>query len=72
MIVGGYVELDKISGIGPKTITYLNKLGICDMESLISYYPFRYNILKRSDLSLIQNGDNVVLDGTVYSITTVF
>lgn len=66
------MELDKISGIGPKTITYLNKLGIYDIESLISYYPFRYNILKRSDLSLIQNGDNVVLDGTVYSIPTVF
>ena len=31
--------LNDIKGIGPKTIKLLNKLGINDIESLVTYYP---------------------------------
>ena len=45
--------LEDIKGIGDKIIKILNKLNIKTKEDLIKYYPFRYNILKKTEL----NGD---------------
>ena len=45
------IELETIEGIGPKTKELINKLGINYGEELISYYPFRYDIIKRSEQS---------------------
>ena len=41
------MELSTIDHVGPKTIEYLNKLNIFNVEDLINYYPYNYNILKR-------------------------
>ena len=46
------MELAKIKGIGPKTIEYLNKINIYDVDSLVRYYPYRYNVLT---LTLLNN-----------------
>ena len=37
------MELTKIKGIGPKTLSLLNKLNIEDIDDLIRYYPYRYS-----------------------------
>lgn len=66
------MELNEIVGIGSKTITNLNKLGINNGEDLLSYYPFRYNVLKRSNLCDAKTDDNIVIDGTVNSKPNVF
>ena len=44
------MELDKISGIGPKTLELFKKLNIETKEDLLTFYPYRYEVLKRSDL----------------------
>ena len=55
------MELNIIKGIGDKTITLLNKLNIYTIDDLVNYYPFRYEILEKTDL----NSDRVVIDGVV-------
>lgn len=55
------MELNAIKGIGDKTITLLNKLNIYTIDDLVNYYPFRYELLEKTDL----NSDRVVIDGVV-------
>ena len=60
-----------MKGIGPKSIDLLNKLGIESTTDLVEYYPFRYNIIKRTDLNNLQD-DKVILDGIVEKSPQVF
>ena len=64
------MQLDEIKKIGPKTLNCLNKLGIYDFYDLISYYPFRYNLIKRSDLNNLID-DKIIIDGIVESDAVV-
>ncbi len=58
-------ELETIEGIGPKTKELLNKIKIYTIEDLLNYYPYRYDIIKRSDLSNLSDGDKIIIDGIV-------
>ena len=64
--------LEDIKGIGPKTIKLLNKLGINNIESLVSYYPYRYDILKRSNINELEDNDKIVVDGIVENLPSIF
>ena len=59
------IELETIEGIGPKTKELLNKIKIYTVEDLLNYYPYRYDIIKRSDLSNLSDGDKIIIDGIV-------
>lgn len=50
-----------------KKIELLNKLGIDDSESLLTYYPFRYEILEYKPYGEWQPQDTVVFEGTLIS-----
>ena len=65
------IELESIDGIGPKTKELINKLGINTAEDLINHYPFRYDIIKRSDLTVVNDGDRIVIDGIVEGQPTI-
>lgn len=58
-------ELETIEGVGPKTKELLNKIKIYTVEDLLNYYPYRYDIIKRSDLSNLSDGDKIIIDGIV-------
>ena len=60
--------LEDIKGVGPKVISNLNKLGIYTIKDLIEYYPYRYEILKRTDL----NSEKVVIDGYLEENAKIF
>lgn len=62
------MKLSEIKGIGPKTELLLNKLNIFTLNDLITHYPFRYDVLKRSDLESVGEDDKVIIDGKVESI----
>ena len=57
-----------VKGIGPKAVTLLNKLGIYTIDDLVTHYPFRYDVLKRSDLSQATADEKVIIDGKVESV----
>ena len=65
------IELENIDGIGPKTKELINKLNIYTAEDLIGHYPFRYDIIKRSDLTVVNDGDRIVIDGIVEGQPTI-
>ena len=65
------VSLNELKGIGPKTTSLLNKLNIFTVDDLVEHYPFRYDVLRRSDLSTVTDEDRVILDGKVESIPLV-
>jgi len=58
-------ELQLIKGIGPKTIKYLNKLNIYNIEDLIHHFPFRYEVLNRSNILQAMQDEKVIIDGKI-------
>ena len=64
-------DLKELPGVGPKTLDLLSKVGIKCIDDLIHYYPWKYTVIKRSDMSNVNNGDRVVMDGVVESSPTV-
>lgn len=66
------MELTQIKGLGMKTCEKLDKLGIKDIKSLFTFYPFRYNIIKRSNLKEVKNNEQITIDGIIESIPSIF
>lgn len=66
------MTLDDINGIGPKSLLGLNNLGIVDINSLLSFYPYRFDILKRTPISEFNITNRVIIDGEIESIPTVY
>lgn len=62
---GVWNMLENLQGIGPKTINMLNMMGIYNVLDLLCYYPYRYDILKRSDISNLSSRDKVVTSGVI-------
>ncbi len=55
------MDLEFLKGVGPKTLSLLNKLNLYTIDDLIEYYPYRYEVLKRTTLE----SDKVIIDGIV-------
>ena len=45
---------------------------IFTIEDLINHYPFRYEVLKRSDISILNQDDKIIIDGIVETIPTLY
>ncbi|MBE6144927.1 MAG: ATP-dependent DNA helicase RecG [Firmicutes bacterium] len=65
-------DLLSLKGIGNKTLLLLNKLGINNSEQLLTYFPFRYDIFKRSNIYELGQDDKIIIDGIVETKPTVF
>lgn len=65
-------QLEELKGLGPKGLRLLGQLGIHTIQDLIHYYPFRYDVLKRTDLNCASKEDKVIIDGMVESVPSVF
>lgn len=65
------IELEQIDGIGPKTKELLERLDIHNGDDLILHYPFRYDVLKRSDISILNDNDKIVIDGIIEGQPTI-
>lgn len=65
------MELNDVKGIGPKSLTLLNKLNIYSVNDLINYYPVRYEVLKKSDLDNLEDDMKIIVDGRVESIPLI-
>ena len=65
------IELETIEGIGPKTKELLNKLNINYGEDLLYHYPYRYEVIKRTDMDTVGDGDKIVIDGIIEGQPTI-
>ncbi|MDD3340828.1 MAG: ATP-dependent DNA helicase RecG [Bacilli bacterium] len=64
--------INDVKGIGESTKKILQKLGISTIQDLLSFYPFRYDVLKRTDLLYIEKEDKAIIDGMVESTASVY
>ena len=60
--------VSNVKGIGPKSLQLLNKIGINTVDDLVTHYPFRYDVLERSNLKEAGIDDKVIIDGKVESV----
>lgn len=68
---GRLMELEKLSGIGPKSLKLLNNLGIYNMDDLIRNYPYRFDVLTKRNINDEKFFNNFVSDGIVESTPVV-
>lgn len=61
------MELTDVKGIGPKSITLLNKLNIYTIEDLLEFYPYRYNVYKPINLENCEENTNITINATIES-----
>ena len=61
-------DLLQLKGVGDKTLLLLNKLNIYTINDLITYYPYRYDLLKRTNL----NSEKVIIEGIVETVPSVY
>ena len=61
------MQLKDVKGIGPKSLSLLNKININSVEDLVTHYPFRYEILERCNLAEIEDGGKIIIDGKILS-----
>ena len=66
------MKLEDIKGLGPKNLQLLNKLGINTIDDLINFYPFRYDVIERSNVSELNDGDKIIIDGIIESVPSIF
>ena len=62
------MKIENIKGIGTKTVQILNDNNIFTSIDLLEYYPFRYNVLKRSNIKELSDEDKIIIDGRIESI----
>lgn len=64
------MELIDVKGVGAKTLEKLKKLGIESVKDAIYFYPkFYWDMTKETVLDEIENGDYVLLKGTLTSVS---
>ncbi len=66
------MNIDSLKGIGPKTGKIFNNAGIITINDLMSYYPFRYDVIKRSNINELVQDDKIIIDGIVESNPSLF
>ena len=66
------MDIGTLKGIGPKTQKIFKNAGIMTTEDLIGYYPFRYEVIKRSNIDELIQDDKIIIDGIVESKPSVF
>ena len=62
------MDVAKVKGIGPKSLTLLHEMGIYTVDDLVTHYPFRYEVLKRSSLKDATEDEKIIIDGKVESV----
>jgi len=62
------MELSKIKGLGPKSLEYLKNIGINNIDDLVSYYPYRHDIIVLNDIKEAKDGDHVTIECIVDSV----
>ena len=61
------MNLSLIKNIGPKTEKTLNKLNIFTIEDLLTYYPYKYNIIRFIDINSANSDENCYILAKIIS-----
>lgn len=51
------MKLELIPKLGPKTISLLKKININNVEELVTFYPYRYNLIKITNINEVKENE---------------
>ena len=61
------ISINDVKGIGPRNSMLFEKIDIRTVDDLVSHYPYRYDLIKRTNLEEAQEMDKVIVDGKIDS-----
>ncbi|HPC31128.1 MAG TPA: ATP-dependent DNA helicase RecG [Candidatus Paceibacterota bacterium] len=62
-------SVSKLKGVGPRSLNYLEKLGIETIKDLLWHFPFRYeDFSKIKKISQLEEGETATVYGTITKI----
>lgn len=61
------ISINDVKGIGPRNSMLFEKIDIRTVDDLVSHYPYRYDLIKRTNLQEAQEMDKVIVDGKIDS-----
>ena len=61
------MNLNLIDKLGPKTEKILNKINIFTVEDLLTYYPYKYNIIKFKNINEVDENLSYYIKSIVVS-----
>lgn len=65
------MELSAIKGVGPKTLKSLHNLNINNIEDLLTYYPYRYEIFEPKILDDTYDNERITINAEVETPATI-
>lgn len=65
-------SVDTVKDIGPKTANILIKSGIKTISDLLTYYPYRFEVIAKSNIKELNEEDRIVIDGVIETIPSIF
>ena len=65
------MELKNIKGLGPKGVENLKNLNINNIDDLVSFYPYKHNLIMIDDIRNIGDKQNVIIDCIIDSVPLV-
>ena len=65
------MNLNLIKNIGPKTEKTLNKINIFTVEDLVTYYPYRYNVIKLVNINDANENEVCYVLATILSLVKI-
>lgn len=65
-------SLENIKAVGAATIKKLNKLGIYTTDDLLTFYPYRFQYIEKSNLQEKKQDDMVVIEGVIETVPSLF
>ncbi len=60
------IPVTQVAGVGEKRAEDLNRLGIETVEDLLTYFPFRYDDNRLTDLNRAGHGERITVRGEVF------
>lgn len=68
-IMDKFTTIDKLKGVGDKTALLFNKIGVCNADDLLHYYPRRYDVYEH--ISLIKDASTDERNAILASVKSV-
>lgn len=65
------MELADVKGIGAKKIKILQDMGIYSVDDLLTFYPYRYEVMEATTLGSNYNEERIVINAIVETTATV-
>ena len=65
------MELKSIKGLGPKGVENLKNLNIYTVEDLVSFYPYKHNLIVLDDIKNAVDKQNIIIECIIDSVPLV-